>query len=125
MRAGPDIEIAASWRSRVDRSNGPAACWPWTGGCMTNGYGQTRIKENGRWRGAGAHQVAYYLATGRWERKADGRLVRHLCHYRRCCNPAHLIGGTHQDNADDRAALVARRRRALPFLVLPVVGVAL
>lgn len=96
------IEIAASWHGRVDRSSGPAACWPWTAGRLSGGYGQTRIRENGQWRAAGAHQVAYYLATGRWERKAAGRLVRHLCHNRLCCNPAHLAGGTPLDNARDR-----------------------
>lgn len=69
---------------------------------MTNGYGQTRVKMDGRWRAAGAHQVANFLSTGRWERKSEGRLVRHLCHNRRCCNPAHLRGGTPLQNALDR-----------------------
>jgi hypothetical protein len=118
------IEIAPSWNGRVDRSGGASACWPWTGGLMTNGYGQTRVKMEGRWRGAGAHQVAYYLNTGRWERKADGRLVRHRCHHRPCCNPFHLVGGTHQDNAWDRVDLLMRRARPVPFLCLPVAGVA-
>lgn len=101
------IEIAKSWDGRVDRSGGPRACWPWTGALMTNGYGQSRVRQDGRWRGAGAHQIAHYLATGIWEKRSDGRLVRHLCHNRRCCNPAHLIGGTAADNTDDRQA---RRR---------------
>lgn len=119
------IEIAPSWAGRVDRSAGPNGCWLWTGGLMTNGYGQTRVKEDGRWRGAGAHQVAYYLATGRWERKAAGRLVRHLCHRRRCCNPAHLAGGTIAENAADRVA----RRRGIKLVVtnpylLPFAGIA-
>ncbi len=122
MTPVPHVEIAPSWRRRVDRSGGPGACWPWRGALMTNGYGQTRVKFDGRWRGAGAHQVAYYVATGRWERKAEGRLVRHRCHNRPCCNPLHLVGGTHQDNANDRAERVARLRRPLPFLCLPVVG---
>ncbi|WP_313011371.1 HNH endonuclease signature motif containing protein [Brevundimonas sp.] len=80
---------------------------------MTNGYGQSRIKKDGRWRGAGAHQVAYYQATGRWERQAEGRLIRHLCHNRLCCNPAHLRGGTPAENGEDR---IARRdgRSLLP-----------
>lgn len=104
MNANPTIEIATSWNGRVDRSAGPLACWPWRGSFVTNGYGQSRVKENGRWRGAGAHQIAHYLATGVWERKSAGRLVRHLCHNRPCCNPAHLVGGSHQDNSDDRVA---------------------
>lgn len=92
---------------------------------MTNGYGQSRVCEGGRWRSAGAHQVAYYMATGRWERKAEGRLVRHMCHNRLCCNPAHLRGGTHADNSDDRAKRVRGLQQVVrnPFL-LPVVGIA-
>ncbi|MGH7021665.1 MAG: HNH endonuclease signature motif containing protein [Brevundimonas sp.] len=119
------IEVAKSWRVRVDRTGGPAACWPWTGALMTNGYGQTRIKRDGRWRGAGAHQVAYHLATGRWERRAEGRQVRHLCHNRRCCNPAHLRGGSALDNAWDRQARLSGVV-LLPMwsLRLPVAGVA-
>lgn len=122
-----DLEIipAPSWSGRIDRRGGASACWVWTGSCMTNGYGQTRVKESGRWRSAGAHQVAYYLATGRWERKADRRLVRHLCHNRRCCNPAHLTGGTASDNADDRKAR-AQGIALLPrqTFILPVAGIA-
>lgn len=121
------IEVAASWQGRVDRSAGPNGCWPWTGRLNDNGYGRTRVKENGRWRTAGAHQVAYYLATGRWERRSEGRLVRHLCHYRPCCNDHHLRGGTGLENAADRHARVAGRRLAplvLPFGVLPVVEIA-
>lgn len=92
---------------------------------MTNGYGQTRVKEGGRWRGAGAHQVAYYLGTGKWERKADRRLVRHLCHNRTCCNPAHLAGGDAGDNADDRAARLRGEALIQPNLFLvPVVAIA-
>lgn len=60
------------------------------------------IKLNGKRRAAGPHQVAYFLATGRWEQRAAGRMVRHLCHNRLCCNPAHLIGGTAQENSDDQ-----------------------
>lgn len=120
----PSIQTAPSWRRQVDRRANPFECWPWTGPVMSNGYGQTRIKKDGRWRGAGAHQVAYYLAYGIWEQKADRRLVRHLCHNRLCCNPRHLRGGDANDNAAD---LVARRQGVdllpNPF-ILPVVGIA-
>lgn len=121
------IQIAASWAERVDRRSGAAACWPWTGKLTGNGYGRTRVKENGQWRSAGAHQVAYYVATGRWERRSEGRLVRHLCHNRPCCNPRHLRGGTPLDNAFDRAERVSGQRLlpvVYPFLCLPVMGTA-
>lgn len=140
------IEIAPSWDGRVDRRGGANACWPWTGPLSPSGYGQTQVRMMGRRRGAGAHQVAHYLATGQWEASAAGRMVRHLCHNPACCNPKHLAGGTAKDNARDRAARMrgedlltgtaARRARDAtsrtsvaselpqnPYL-LPVVGIA-
>jgi hypothetical protein len=93
--------------ARIDRGGGPAACWPWIGprSAGTHGlqtHGLTNFKSGGRWRGCAAHQLAYYLATGRWEHRADGRLVRHLCHNSLCCNPAHLAGGTPFENTIDQ-----------------------
>lgn len=32
----------------------------------------------------------------------SGMIVRHICDNRKCCNPDHLILGTHADNAHDR-----------------------
>ena len=32
----------------------------------------------------------------------DGMIVRHTCDNRLCCNPDHLVLGTHADNARDR-----------------------
>lgn len=110
------IEIAATWRDRVDRSGGPGSCWPWIGPISPAGYGQTQIRLDGRSRSAGAHQVAHYVATGRWEGAAAARMVRHLCHNRPCCNPDHLVGGTAKDNALDLAA----RNRGEDLLAAPV-----
>lgn len=83
--------------SNVDRSRGPAACWPWKRGTDANGYGWLR------WHGqrARAHRVALAL-DGR--PPAPGQVARHLCNNMRCCNPAHLAIGTHRDNAQDRVA---------------------
>ena len=89
--------IAATRHSRfwsaVDR-RGADECWPWTGYLHRYGYGERKF--DGRMRKA--HQIAYLLTHGPI---AEGLLVRHTCHYRACCNPAHLILGTHQDNMDD------------------------
>lgn len=33
----------------------------------------------------------------------DGHIIRHVkCRNPVCCNPSHLLNGTHKDNADDR-----------------------
>ena len=88
------------WQN-VDRSRGPDACWPWTKALNAYGYGRASIWMEGRWRTASASAVAYWLATGRWERRAEGRCVRHTCDHRACCNPRRLIGGTVAQNAQD------------------------
>lgn len=124
MSAHPLVRIAPSFNGKIDRSAGPSGCWPWTGSLTTNGYGQTRVWMDGRWRSAGAHQVAHYLKTGRWEKKAEGRLVRHLCHNRPCCNGAHLRGGTPLDNAADRHSRVLGAPSRDGWMCFPVVGVA-
>lgn len=52
----------------------------------------------GSWRGIGAHRAAYMYAKGPIPR---GLLIRHMCHNRRCVNPAHLEVGDEKDNARD------------------------
>lgn len=88
------IEIAQFW-SRVDA--GPAfQCWEWKGAKNATGYG--------RCHGTGAHRVAYELANGEIP---DGMLIRHKCDNPMCCNPKHLVPGTHRQNSGD---MVARGR---------------
>lgn len=90
---------ADDWRDRfwakVDRSGGPAACWPWRGGVSDNGYGQ--FDRGGR--KVGAHRIAYEAVNGPLPR---GRIARHTCDTPLCCNPAHIVAGTHLDNMADR-----------------------
>lgn len=92
---------------RVDRSGGPEACWPWLGYTDANGYGCLRRDGRGHER---AHRVALEL---------DGRPVgrglvgMHLCNFKRCCNPGHLVVGTHGENARMRSADGLSRGRRL------------
>lgn len=51
-----------------------------------------------------ASRVAYRLSRGKFPKKP--KLVRHTCDNSICCNPRHLLSGTHQDNVED-----ARRRK--------------
>ena len=45
------------------------------------------------------HRIMYRKFKGEIP---DGMVVRHTCDNRKCCNPDHLILGTHADNARDR-----------------------
>jgi hypothetical protein len=89
----------AFW-SKVDKSDGPNACWPWLAAEDRNGYGAVR------WGGkkVNTHRVALELKLGR--PIADGMLACHTrnCTTRLCCNPTHLYEGTRSQNVQDALA---------------------
>lgn len=89
----PEQAISA-FHSHIDRSGGNDACWNWTGSSI-KGYG------NMRWRGGieYAHRIAYELAYGNCPKDLD---VLHTCDNPSCCNPRHLVLGTHLANMHDR-----------------------
>lgn len=92
-------------------------CWIWKlSANPATGYGQIGFKPYT------AHRLAYALFIG----TPDG-VVRHACHNRLCCNPAHLRLGSHQDNYMDSlmahvAADAARRGVAAGNAIRVVVG---
>ena len=89
----------AFW-SKVDRTGGPNACWPWLAAEDSNGYGA--VKWGGKKQNA--HRVALELKLGR--PLGDRMLACHSreCTTRLCCNPAHLREGTSRDNVEDMHA---------------------
>jgi hypothetical protein len=94
------------------RRGQPDECWPWIGFCNAQGYGRTWIGDHGYY----AHRVIFDLVNpGRITLKAppikDGgaTVVRHTCDNPPCCNPRHLVLGTHTDNMQDKV-----RRGRLP-----------
>lgn len=89
-----DSDLRGRLYSRI-RVAGPDDCWEWTGATANKGYGY--LKVNGRI--ARAHRVALGLSQGR--DIPAGVLVRHTCDNPPCCNPAHLVEGTFQDNVAD------------------------
>ena len=76
-----DQEVARFQAHIWDR--GPNDCWPWIDS-VTHGYGAVTIQK----KSFRAHRVVYILGHGTLIPSYLD--VAHSCHYRRCCNPAHL-----------------------------------
>lgn len=91
------IELARFW-SRI-QSAPDFHCWEWQGRKAPAGYG--------RFGAMMAHRVAYELIKGPIP---EGLLIRHKCDNPPCCNPRHLIIGTHKQNTQDA---VERGRHAV------------
>src|SRR5258708_39753114 len=89
--------FAETFWARVDMSGGPDACWPWTKGCGTFGYGLVFRVEDGR--NVPAHCVAWELVNGPLP---PGDFGLHSCDNPPCCNPRHIFPGTQVDNLRDR-----------------------
>ncbi|MDB5725720.1 MAG: hypothetical protein JWQ16_2474 [Novosphingobium sp.] len=96
-------QIARFW-SKVDRSGGADACWPFTGARTERGYG--RIYFSGElWI---TSRLAHFLAGG--EELGD-QFACHSCDNPSCCNPKHLFKG---DQAANVADCIAKGRFRLP-----------
>jgi hypothetical protein len=54
------MKTAARFWSKVDRSGGPDACWPWTAGMFSTGYGAFKVDG----RTLKASRMAYELSHG-------------------------------------------------------------
>ena len=84
------------WR-RVDASDGPDACWPWTRSRFDAGYGC--VWADGR--AQKAHRIAWRFVHGPIP---EGARILHRCDNPPCCNPNHLFAGSMRDNTLDMVA---------------------
>lgn len=73
-----------------------SGCWEWQRGVNNHGYGTLRYKGKMEL----AHRVVMGLPRGE---------VRHTCDNPKCCNPDHLLVGSHASNMRD---MVLRGRQA-------------
>lgn len=91
-------------------TGGPDACWPWKGS-LAGGKGRPYFTVDGK--KVLAYRLVYELVSG--EKLEDDDVIRHTCDNGAsgigCCNPAHLVKGTHQENMDD---MKERQRHGLP-----------
>lgn len=78
----------------VDPATG---CWLWQLSCYDNGYGQAGTARH-HGEDQLAHRLSYEAFIGPIP---EGLEVRHQCHNPPCCNPEHMLLGTHQENKDD------------------------
>lgn len=90
------LPLAERFWAKVDH-RGPNECWPWTGKSKNGGYGYIGLTGV-----SGGHllsnRAAWMLTNGEIPK---GLVIRHTCHNRLCCNPAHLVPGTRADNVSD------------------------
>lgn len=94
--------------SKVDRSRGPSACWPFLGVLSKpDGYGMFyvgTIAGKRVWMRASRFALETILDVPLGALEA-----LHKCDYTACCNPSHLFSGTQEDNIRD---MVAKGRQA-------------
>lgn len=77
-------------------------CWRWTGNKTVAGYGKISLKGEHL---VYAHRMVFSILIGSIP---EGLEIRHKCDNPICCNPFHLLPGTHHDNMMDKM----RRGRA-------------
>lgn len=82
--------------NRVERVKSFGECWEWPGSGtrVEGGYGKVGFKGTT----VMVHRLMYSMFVGDLD---ECDVVMHMCDNQRCCNPSHLTGGTHQQNALD------------------------
>jgi hypothetical protein len=83
-------------------------CWLWQARLDKKGYGHFCFScVHQKYKFMAASRAAYILTNGSIP---DDVLVRYTCDNPPCCNPAHLIAGSQQDNVQD---MIDRKRKPI------------
>jgi len=86
--------------SHIIKASDPEDCWSWRGGNL-KGYGIFHVRqEDGSYKTYRAHRYLFELINGPIP---NGLEVLHRCDVPGCCNPRHLVLGTHFENMKDAA----------------------
>lgn len=91
------MDITERFWSKVNRA-GADDCWEWNAGRDWDGYGIFSL-NGGKIK---AHRMSWQLVHD--SSVLPWVIVRHRCDNPPCCNPAHLVLGTHLDNTADKMA---------------------
>ena len=102
------MPAAERFKAYVQKGLGPKACWEWTGGKISTGYGMFHPLPK---QSILAHRYAWELYRGPIP---AGLQVLHDCDNPPCVNPRHLFCGTQQANVDDMIHKGRDRKRGLP-----------
>jgi hypothetical protein len=92
-----DALIHARFWSKVEVTQNTCRCWEWRATRNSLGYGQFKLNGTATY----AHRVAALLAGKQLD---EDSVVMHVCDNPACCNPTHLIVGSHGANVADRVA---------------------
>ncbi len=87
-----EAEVRRFW-SKVDRSGGFEACWPFMPNRARRGYGVVAWRN----KDVTPARVAYEIANG----VPPEHDACHTCDNPPCCNPAHIFDGTPKENRND------------------------
>lgn len=100
-----EIQYDSFW-SKVNIKDNSRECWEWMGAKKPKGYGNVRINR----KYLLSHRVAFEIVNGKIP---DGYIVCHICDNPSCCNPNHLMLGTHKSNVADM--LIKNRQKKYSY----------
>jgi hypothetical protein len=99
-----DRIVANSVLSEESFYNG-TPCWIWMGAIVINScgmpYGRLSVRiSKGPRKGKTVKMLAHRVAVTAFKKRklSKRQVVRHLCNFSLCVNPAHLVGGTQTSN---------------------------